>query len=30
MKEKLKAGDEVRTDPNYKIAIEVLARPALG
>jgi len=27
MKEKLKAGDEVRTDPNYKIAIEVLARP---
>jgi len=27
LKEKLKAGDEVRTDPNYKIAIEVLARP---
>src|SRR6202789_1311651 len=27
MKEKLKSGDEVRTDPNYKIAIEVLARP---
>jgi proteasome-associated ATPase len=27
MKEKLKAGDEVRTDPNYKVAIEVLARP---
>ena len=27
LKEKLKAGDEVRTDPNYKIAIEALARP---
>jgi len=27
MKEKLKAGDEVRTDPNYKVAVEVLARP---
>ena len=27
MKEKLKAGDEVRTDPNYKVAIEALARP---
>ena len=27
LKEKLKAGDEVRTDPNYKIAIEVLERP---
>jgi proteasome-associated ATPase len=27
MKEKLKSGDEVRTDPNYKVAIEVLARP---
>jgi proteasome-associated ATPase len=27
LKEKLKAGDEVRTDPNYKVAIEVLARP---
>jgi len=27
MKEKLKSGDEVRTDPNFKIAIEVLARP---
>ncbi len=27
LKEKLKSGDEVRTDPNYKIAIEVLARP---
>jgi proteasome-associated ATPase len=27
LKEKLKAGDEVRTDPNYKIAIEVLDRP---
>jgi proteasome-associated ATPase len=25
MKEKLKAGDEVRTDPNYRIAIEALA-----
>ena len=27
LKEKLKVGDEVRTDPNYKVAIEVLARP---
>jgi len=27
MKEKLKAGDEVRTDGNYKVAIEALARP---
>ena len=27
LKEKLKAGDEVRIDPNYKVAIEVLARP---
>jgi len=27
MKEKLKAGDEVRTDANYKVAIEALARP---
>jgi proteasome-associated ATPase len=27
MKEKLKAGDEVRVDSNYKVAIEVLARP---
>ncbi len=27
MKEKLKAGDEVRVDANYRIAIEVLARP---
>lgn len=27
MKEKLKAGDEVRVDANYKIAVEVLARP---
>jgi proteasome-associated ATPase len=27
MKEKLKVGDEVRVDPNYKVAIEVLARP---
>jgi len=27
MKEKLKAGDEVRTDSNYKVAVEVLARP---
>jgi proteasome-associated ATPase len=27
LKEKLKAGDEVRVDPNYKVAIEVLARP---
>lgn len=27
LKEKLKAGDEVRTDPNYKVAIEALARP---
>ncbi|MEO8353082.1 MAG: AAA family ATPase [Chthoniobacteraceae bacterium] len=26
MKEKLKAGDDVRVDPNYKVAIEVLAR----
>ena len=26
MKEKLKAGDEVRVDANYKVAIEVLAR----
>jgi proteasome-associated ATPase len=27
LKEKLKAGDEVRVDANYKVAIEVLARP---
>ncbi|MEA3211075.1 MAG: proteasome-associated ATPase [Chthoniobacter sp.] len=27
LKEKLKAGDEVRVDSNYKVAIEVLARP---
>ena len=27
MKEKLKTGDEVRVDPNYRIAIEALARP---
>src|ERR1700761_1059557 len=27
LKEKLKSGDEVRTDANYKIAIEALARP---
>ncbi|HEX8310160.1 MAG TPA: AAA family ATPase [Chthoniobacteraceae bacterium] len=27
MKEKLKAGDEVRVDSNYKVAVEVLARP---
>jgi proteasome-associated ATPase len=27
MKEKLKAGDEVRVDANFKVAIEVLARP---
>jgi proteasome-associated ATPase len=27
MKEKLKAGDEVRVDANYKVAIEALARP---
>jgi proteasome-associated ATPase len=27
MKEKLKVGDEVRVDGNYKIAIEALARP---
>ncbi len=27
MKEKLKAGDEVRVDANYKVALEVLARP---
>jgi len=27
MKEKLKVGDEVRVDANYRIAIEVLARP---
>ena len=27
MKEKLKAGDEVRVDGNYKVAIEALARP---
>lgn len=27
MKEKLKVGDEVRVDANYKVAIEVLARP---
>ena len=26
-KEKLKAGDEVRLDPNYSVALEVLARP---
>jgi proteasome-associated ATPase len=26
-KDKLKAGDEVRVDANYKVAIEVLARP---
>ena len=27
LKEKLKAGDEVRVDPNYRIAVEALARP---
>jgi proteasome-associated ATPase len=27
MKEKLKTGDEVRTDPSYRVAIEALARP---
>ncbi|HEY2342400.1 MAG TPA: AAA family ATPase, partial [Chthoniobacteraceae bacterium] len=27
MKEKLKVGDEVRVDANFKVAIEVLARP---
>ncbi|MEQ1861965.1 MAG: AAA family ATPase [Chthoniobacteraceae bacterium] len=27
LKEKLKVGDEVRTDPSYRIAIEALARP---
>ena len=27
LKEKLKAGDEVRVDANYKVAVEVLARP---
>jgi proteasome-associated ATPase len=27
MRENLKAGDEVRVDPNYRVAIEVLARP---
>lgn len=27
LKEKLKSGDEVRVDSNYKVAIEVLARP---
>ncbi len=27
MKEKLKAGDEVRVDSNFRVAIEVLARP---
>jgi proteasome-associated ATPase len=27
LKDKLKVGDEVRTDPNYRIAIEALARP---
>lgn len=27
MKEKLKAGDEIRVDANFKVAIEVLARP---
>ncbi len=27
MKEKLKAGDEVRVDANFKVAVEVLARP---
>jgi proteasome-associated ATPase len=27
LKEKLKTGDEVRVDANYKVAIEVLARP---
>lgn len=27
MKEKLKVGDEIRVDANYKVAIEVLARP---
>jgi proteasome-associated ATPase len=26
LKEKLKVGDEVRTDPNYRVAIEALAR----
>jgi len=27
LKEKLKAGDEVRVDPSYRVAIEALARP---
>lgn len=27
LKEKLKVGDEVRTDPNYRVAIEALAKP---
>ena len=27
MKAKLKAGDEVRVDANYRVALEVLARP---
>jgi proteasome-associated ATPase len=27
MKSKLKAGDEVRVDPNYRVALEVLSRP---
>lgn len=27
LKEKLKVGDEVRTDPSYRVAIEALARP---
>ena len=27
LKDKLKAGDEIRTDPNYRVAIEALARP---
>jgi proteasome-associated ATPase len=27
MKSKLKAGDEVRVDPNYRVALEVLAHP---
>ncbi len=27
LKEKLKVGDEIRTDPSYRVAIEALARP---
>lgn len=27
LKEKLKAGDEIRVDPSYRVAIEALARP---